>query len=65
MKILEEVNLRSTYSLGYFFLGEIYADVGQKQKAFENLKKAAKLFQEMGMDYWLARARKVLESLQI
>jgi hypothetical protein len=43
------------------FLGEFYLDTSQKEKAKENLKKAEALFQEMGMDYWLDRTRKLLE----
>jgi len=37
---------------GYLFLGELYADRGQGEKA-----------QEMGMDYWLARTQEVLGRL--
>ncbi len=31
--------------------------------ALENLKKAERMFQEMGMDYWLERTKRVLEKL--
>jgi hypothetical protein len=44
-------------------LGELYADTGQKEKALEHLKKAEERFQEMGMDYWLAKTQEVLERL--
>ena len=63
MKILEELKLKPWYSLGHLFLGELYADASQKEKAVENLKKAEGPFQEMGMDYWLARTRKFLAEL--
>jgi class 3 adenylate cyclase/tetratricopeptide (TPR) repeat protein len=63
MKILDELKVKPYYTRGYLFLGELYAKVGQKEKAMENLKKAEGLFQEMGMDYWLAETRKVLAEL--
>jgi hypothetical protein len=48
---------------GYLHLGELYADIGQKEKAIKNLKKAETAFQEMGMDYWLSRTQAVMEKL--
>ncbi|MBL7174383.1 MAG: AAA family ATPase [Desulfobacteraceae bacterium] len=63
MTILDNLKLRPFFSLGYFFLGELYADTGQKEKALENLKKAEDNFREMGMDYWLNKTQKVLDSL--
>jgi tetratricopeptide (TPR) repeat protein len=63
MKILDELETKSYYALGYFCLGELHADAGQKEKALENLKKAEAMYQEMGMDYWLARTKKLLETL--
>jgi len=61
IRILDELKLRPNVSKGYLFLGELYADMGQKEKALENLNKAEKMFQEMGMDYWLAKTQEVLE----
>lgn len=49
--------------LGYFFLGELYANSGQPDKALENLKRAERMLQEMGMDYWLDKAQEVLNRL--
>ncbi|HYA13450.1 MAG TPA: hypothetical protein VEF33_03840, partial [Syntrophales bacterium] len=63
MKILDELKLKPDYALGCFYLGDLYTNAGQKKKALENLKKAKTMFQEMGMDYWLGRARELLESL--
>ncbi len=65
MKILDELETKPAYAWGCFFLGEIYANAGQKEKAIENLKKAETMFQEMGMDYWLAQTRKLLEMVRI
>jgi tetratricopeptide (TPR) repeat protein len=63
MKIYDELKMKSWFSLGYFHLGELYANAGQKENALENLKKAEPMFQEMGMDYWLVETRKVLAEL--
>lgn len=64
MKILDELRTKPSYSLGHLVLGELYADAGQKERALENLKKAEELYQEMGMDHWLARTRRALEAVQ-
>jgi tetratricopeptide (TPR) repeat protein len=63
MGILEELGIKPDIALGHFYLGELYADAGLKEKALENLKEAENLLQEMAMDYWLERTRKVLEKL--
>ena len=63
MKIDEELKMKPWYAPGYFYLGELYVKAGQKEKALENLRKGEALFQEMGMDYWLAETRKVLVEL--
>jgi len=65
MKILDELGTKPYYAQGHLFLGELYADGGQKEKALGNLKKAEAMFQEMGMDYWLARTKKLLEMVRI
>ena len=63
MKIADELKAKPAYAQGHLFLGELYAHVGQKEKALENLTKAETMFQEMGMDYWLAEAHKVSAGL--
>ncbi len=63
MKVLEELKMKANHSLGFFFLGELYAHAGQKENSLKNLKQAEGLFQEMGMDYWLARTKKLLETV--
>jgi hypothetical protein len=55
--------MKAFYAPGYFYLGELYANAGQKEKALENLKKAEAMFQEMGTDYWLTQAQGTLEKL--
>ena len=63
IKILEELKVKPYFSRGYFFLGELHADAGQKERARENLIKAEKMFREMEMDYWLTRTQEVLGRL--
>ena len=63
MKISDELKLKPFSAQGYLFLGEIYADTGQREKALENLKKAEGMFKEMEMDYWLAKTQEVLGRL--
>ena len=64
IKIFEELKMIPFSSQGYVFLGELYADTGQKDLALENLKKAEAMLQEMGMDYWLGKTQEVLRRLQ-
>lgn len=64
IEISDELKLKPYSSLAHLFLGELYADMGQREKALETLKKAQGMFQDMGMDYWLARTEKALERLQ-
>jgi len=64
IKISDEMKLKPFSYQGYLFLGELYADAGQQEKALENLKKAEAAFQEMGMDYWLRRTQEVLEKVE-
>jgi len=63
IKILKEHKLLPWLSQGYFFLGELYANIDQKHKAFENLNKAMAMCQEMGIDYWPDKIQEVLDRL--
>lgn len=63
INIIEELKVKTHVSRGYLYLGEHYADSGQTEKALENLKTAEKMFQEMGMDFWLTRTQEVLGSV--
>jgi class 3 adenylate cyclase/tetratricopeptide (TPR) repeat protein len=64
LAIHHDLKQKPIYSQGLMFLGEFYLDVGEKEKALESLKEAEGMFQEMGMDYWVDRTRKVLETMQ-
>ena len=59
----EEWKLKPYISQGYFCLGDLYNDMGRKEEALEYLKKAERMFQEMGMEYWLDRTKEVLEKV--
>jgi tetratricopeptide (TPR) repeat protein len=65
MKIADELKAKPAYAQGHLFLGELYAHGNQKEKALKNLTKAETMFQEMGMDYWLAQTKKLLEMVRI
>ena len=49
ISILDELKLKPMISQGYLFLSELYADMGQGEKAQEAMEKAQRLFQEMGI----------------
>jgi len=59
--LMEKLHQKFYYHLGYLFLGELFANAGQKEKAEKYLKKAESLCQEMGFVYWLNRTREVLK----
>jgi tetratricopeptide (TPR) repeat protein len=63
IKICDEMKAKPFAAKGYLFLGELYADNGQGEKALENLQRAEKMFKEMEMDYWLGKTKKILERL--
>jgi len=64
VRILDELKFRPYVAVGHLFLGDLYADTGQKERALESLKKALSMFKEMGTDYWLRRTQNVLEKLE-
>ena len=63
IKMLDELKIKPVYAVGFYFLGQIYKDVNQKDIAKKNFEKAQVAFREMGMDYWLAKTQNVLETL--
>ncbi len=63
MTKMEELKSRPYLAIGYMFLGDLYVDMKQKNKALENIKIAKNMFMEMGIDYWLQRTQKVLDRL--
>jgi len=63
IEICKELGTKPNYAVGYLYLGELYLNGGEKEKAIENLKKAEGMFREMGMDYWLGKTREGLAGL--
>jgi tetratricopeptide (TPR) repeat protein len=51
IKVYEELKMKHFYAYGYLFLGELYTDKGQKDKALETLS------------YWLAKTHEIQEKL--
>jgi tetratricopeptide (TPR) repeat protein len=63
ISVEEELGVPTYCGLGYLWLGEVYAESGRKDEALETLRRAEAMFQQMGMDYWLARAHEALGKL--
>ena len=63
IRIFEALEIMPFTTLGYLYIGELYSKIRGRKKAAKNLKKAADLFQEMGMDYWLEKTKKEIEKL--
>jgi hypothetical protein len=60
---LDKGDIKPWCSEGYLYQGELYAETGKNEKAYNVLKKAEKNFHDMGMDYWLAKTQEVLARL--
>jgi len=63
IETLKTLGARPYYAIGYLYLGEIYLDTYESEKAVENLKLAEGMFQEMGIDFWLNKTQKLLAEL--
>jgi len=63
IEINKKLKIKPEYAQGYLFLGELYLNTVEKEKAIKNLKRSEKMFQEMGMDYWLTQTREVFSRL--
>jgi len=63
ISILEELKLKPYQAEGYLYLGELYTDMSQREKASETLKKAEDAFRKMGMDYWLRMTQEIMAKL--
>jgi tetratricopeptide (TPR) repeat protein len=64
MTVLENMKTKPFHAWGIFFLGELYARIGQKEKALQYLRQAESACKEMGMDYWLNKTHEVLNSIK-
>jgi len=63
IEVCKELKTEPYYSLGHLYLGQLYLNSGEKEKAIDNLKKAEEMFREMGMDYWLGKTQEVSAAL--
>jgi class 3 adenylate cyclase/tetratricopeptide (TPR) repeat protein len=64
IRIVNELEMKPFEMVGYLYLGELFTYANERERALENLKRAEKAFQGMGMDYWLSRTQKILSKLQ-
>ena len=62
MVILEGLRIRPLQAQGHLILGELWADMGRKKKALQDLNEAAAAFKEMDMTYWLRRTQQIMRS---
>jgi len=60
---LESLKLMAYYAEGYLYLGQLYANTGQGDKALEYLNKAESCFRQMGSEYWLAKTHELYDRL--
>ncbi len=63
LKILSALDIKPDVSIAHLFLGELYWNLGRADKASGYLKEASKMFEEMGMDYWLHKTQAILGKL--
>ncbi|MBW1769210.1 MAG: tetratricopeptide repeat protein [Deltaproteobacteria bacterium] len=63
LKILNALETKPDVAIAHLFLGELYWDLGRADRASGFLKEAAKMFEEMGMEYWLVKTQEVLGRL--
>ena len=61
---LDELKLRPFAWQSHLYLGELYADNGQTEKAPETPKKAEAEFKDMGIDCWLRKTQEVLAMVE-
>jgi tetratricopeptide (TPR) repeat protein len=64
IEISKGLSHRPDEAVGYLFLVELYANQDRKDLVLEYLKKSMVLFEEMEMNYWPDKARKILARLQ-
>ena len=63
IEILTNLKYKPLYSQGHLFLGELYFNSSQREKALKYLKRAEVNFKEMEMDYWLDKTQEVLSKV--
>ena len=63
LTILRALQTKPDILIAHLFLGELYRNLGRKNRAAKFLKEAAEMFEEMGMDSWKAKTHKILDNL--
>lgn len=63
LDILDHLKMTPWKAQGTLFLGELYQNAGDRDKACEYLEIAKKMFQKMEMAYWTARAEAYLRKV--
>jgi tetratricopeptide (TPR) repeat protein len=63
LTILRALQTKPDILIAHLFLGELYWNMGRKDRAAIFLKEAAEMFEEMGMDSWKAKTHKILDNL--
>ena len=63
IKILDELKIKPLGAKGHLYLGELYANTGNREDALNSLRKAESMFQEIGMDYYLSKTQEIISSL--
>ncbi len=63
INIQREMGIKPLEAIGHLYLGELLADGTDREKSIENLRRSEEMFNQMGMDYWVIRAQKLLASL--
>ncbi len=64
IEILSKLGMKPYCAQGYFYLGELRVSTGKSQLGTKNLKKAERMFKEMGMEYWLRKTQEVLDRFE-
>ena len=63
IKTIEAQQAKPFLGMGYFYLGELYAEFNQKEDALKNLRIAKELFHAMEMLYWHRKTKDVLNKI--
>ena len=63
LALAEELGMRPLIAHCYLGLGKLYRRTGKREQAQEHLTTATTMYREMGMTYWLERAKAELQAL--
>jgi len=63
LKILIDLETKPDVAVAHLFMGELFWNLGHSDQASSNLNEAAAMFEDMGMESWLARTRGILNNL--